>query len=151
MEKILKIKKRSEEYSLRKIRQKNALIKARLMELADRERQYQVSSERLLKASKDAGEVFSGISGYELKERRIWADRAMYLRHFSEEKLKLIRFDLAQIKEEEANGMKRFKLVKRRIDLTECSLSEAKKKKSVLNEIEELDDILEVNLNKRKA
>lgn len=151
MDKFLKIKKKSEEYSLRKIAKKNKQIKARLMELTERERQYQVSSNRLLKASRDASEVYSGISGYELKERKVWADKAMYLRHFSEEKLKFIRFDLACLKKEEVEGLNCVKLSKSRINLIENSLQNSTKNKSLKNEIEEFDDVIEVNLTKRRA
>jgi len=148
---LLKLKMKSEEYALRELAKKNKIIKAKLAELTERERQYQISADRLLTTSKDARKVHSGINGHVLKERRSWADRAMYLRFVSEEKLKVINSDLVNLNQEDRRGMHRMQLTQSRVESIGTSIEKNLLSKKIRAELDEFDEALSINITQAKG
>lgn len=134
-------KRKLEEFCLKKIAKGKRIIKAKLQELTERERKYKISSERLLNASRDAREIYSGISGFELKERNGWGERAMYLRHFSEEKLKVIKTDLARLRSEDDNESAKLLQAKNKLSKINLSIRKNLQYGNIEKEIEAFDEL----------
>ena len=137
---------KSEEHALRELAKKNKIIKVKLAELTERGRQYQISADRLLLTSKDARKLHPGINGHVLKERRSWADRAMYLRFVSEEKLKVINRDLVTLNQVNRRGIYRMQVTQGRVDSIRTSIKKDLHSKKIREESDEFEDALNINI-----
>ncbi len=148
---LLDIKKRIEKESQKRIGLKNQQITLKLRELTERERQYRLSSSRLLNAAREAKEIPSGISGLEIKERRRWADRAIYLRSFSEAKLESTKVDLDKLKNKQNENLTQLKMVNSRIELIESILKKEQIRNSVRRDLEDMDEYFDIVNSRRGA
>lgn len=126
--------------------EKKSLNRKHLMELIEREKHYIATSGSLYSAARDARQLYSGISGANLIEKNTWANKAMVLKLYSEDRVKRIRSEMKVVESEGQVIAQEEKTVNIKLDSVKADLHKNKKLFLHSSELIEFDDLQELEM-----
>jgi hypothetical protein len=131
--------------------EKKSLNHKRLMELIEREKHYIATSGGLYSSARDARQIHSGISGANLIEKNSWANKAMVLKLYSEDRVKRIRSEMKVVELEGQVIAQEEKTVNIKLDSVKADIRKNRKFFLHSSELIEIDDLQELDMIRKAS